>query len=72
MVISHEPPDYPVMSLEVARRGQAAHADCAESCSARAYFEKVFARLDRESRTFRSSNNFVPLRGSWNIWNSPA
>ncbi|MRH87750.1 hypothetical protein GFY24_09840 [Nocardia sp. SYP-A9097] len=72
MVISHDPPDYPVMNLEVARRGQAAHQDCdVEKCSAKAYFDKVALRLGRELRTIRSSHNTTDLRGAWNIWTGP-
>lgn len=40
MIISHEPPDYPVMNLEVALKGQATHAECAlDDCGARRYFD---------------------------------
>ncbi len=72
MAISHEPPDYPVMNLEVARRGQATHQDCdPETCSAKVYFDKVALRLSRELHTIRSSHNSARLRGTWNIWTNP-
>ncbi|MFF2549561.1 hypothetical protein ACFVUS_01125 [Nocardia sp. NPDC058058] len=71
MGTSHQPPDYPVMNLETARRGLAAHRECDdEICSARAYFEKRVARLERELRTVRSSHDSGSLRGAWNIWGS--
>ncbi|WP_067574088.1 hypothetical protein [Nocardia acidivorans] len=69
MVLRHDPPDYPVMNLETARRGQAAHKDCdSETCSAKAYFDKVATRLSREVRVVRASHNTSTLRGAWNIW----
>lgn len=69
MALSHEPPDYPVMNLEVARRGRVAHAACdAETCSAKAYFDRRVVRLESESSTLRSSRNPTSLRTTWNIW----
>ncbi|MFF2550583.1 hypothetical protein ACFVUS_06260 [Nocardia sp. NPDC058058] len=71
MYISHEPPDYPIMNLAVAQRGQLAHQACdTETCAAKAYFDKVALRLSRELRTVRSSHGTGDIRGSWNIWTS--
>ncbi|MFF2551308.1 hypothetical protein ACFVUS_09940 [Nocardia sp. NPDC058058] len=50
MDIGHQPPDYPIMNLEVAQRGRRAHQTCdTETCPARAYFDKVAARLAHQS-----------------------
>lgn len=69
MIISHLPPDYPVMSLKVAERGRDVHANCdPETCSAKPYYDKLVTRLERESRTSRASHNSSSLRGAWNIW----
>ncbi|WP_405138070.1 hypothetical protein [Nocardia sp. NBC_01388] len=68
MPISHMPPDYPVMSLEVAKRGQLEHADCPESCLAKAYFDRRVPRLEREAQPVKSSRDSSPRKGAWNIW----
>lgn len=48
MATRHDPPDYPVMNLDVAVGGQRAHAVCdAEICAAKRYFDRLVPRLRR-------------------------